>query len=198
MEITQVIRRRRAAAGQPSLRAQILLVVSAFLCGTVLAALLFVGIWRHTAADGARAHVQQAADHRLVLAARHRIDGLTARLARDGASLAAARRRETAARTALASERAALRAAARALPPRLATLDAGARALSSKLSTLQSELAAIEQYLRQPGPAGVDPGYLSAQTRYLAASADAAGAAAAAVVQDSHAAQAAAATLGRR
>src|SRR5438445_6320151 len=69
-EITQIassrrrgVRRWLAGAGAPpSLQAQLVLMISALLLGAVLTALLFVGVWRQTAADGARAHAAQLAD----------------------------------------------------------------------------------------------------------------------------------------
>jgi predicted nucleic acid-binding Zn-ribbon protein len=190
MEVTQVIRRRRPPAAPPSLHAQILLVASAFLCGTVLAALLFVGIWRHTAADGARAHAQQAADHRHMVAARQRIADLTSEVALNKGLAVAEHRRTAKAQAALAAKSAELEALRRALPSRLDAVNANARALSTKLSTLQSELSTLRTYLRQPGAAGIDTAYLLAQAQYLASAADAAAAAAATVARDAQAAQA--------
>lgn len=193
-----MIRRRRPPAGPPSLRAQILLVASAFLCGTVLAALLFVGIWRHTAADGARAHAQQAAVQQYLVAARQRIAVLAAEAGRNRALTVAVRRRAEQARGALAANRTALETLRRALQPRLRVVNANARALSAKLSTLRSELGTLRTYLRQPGPGGLDAGYLLAQAQYLASAADAAASTAATVALGAQAAQAASATIRRR
>jgi hypothetical protein len=184
VDVTQVIRRDRGVgAGPPSLRAQILLVASAFLCGTVLAALLFVGIWRHTAADGARAQASQRASQQQLTSARHRIAGLDAELtqAKEAASTAAAMAvRE---RTALKREVAANAALAHALPPRLAALTASAHALESQLTTLQSELKALGTYVNDPGATGLDAGYLATQVEYMATAAKTAAGAAAAISQ---------------
>ncbi|HET6943911.1 MAG TPA: hypothetical protein VFI01_01050, partial [Gaiellaceae bacterium] len=48
----------------PTLRALVALLLSAFLLGGVLAALLFVGVWRHTAAEGDRARSAQLESRR--------------------------------------------------------------------------------------------------------------------------------------
>jgi hypothetical protein len=197
VEITHVMRRRRPTA-PPSLRAQILLVASAFLSGAVLAALLFVGVWRHTAADGDRAHAQEAATRRVALTAQHRLSVLKTRLEQEHAALLAAQRRERGARAAAAAQHATLAAIDRALPPRLAAAETSARTLVTKLAALRSELAALESYLRRPGPAGLDEAYLMTQVRYLSASADAAASAASAGVRQSQAAAAAAATVGHK
>lgn len=187
MEFAQVIRRPRSTA-PPSLRALILLVASAFLSGTVLAGLLFVGIWRHTAADGERAQAGQAAAHRIAVAAQHRVAQLTEQVDRQQGALVAARRRAAAARAAVA-------ALDRALPPRLASIGASTHTLATKLSALRSELAALQSYLRQPGPTGVDAGYLLTQVRYISASAAAVTSAASAAERQ---AEAASATVGRK
>jgi hypothetical protein len=175
MEVTRIMRRGHArAVAPPSPRAQILLVLSAFLCGTVLAGLLFVGIWRHTAADGVRARSAQAAEHRLLRAAQRRTTSLTA-------TLASEHRRADRATAALAAERRRLTALGRAVPPKLDTLASSARKLTSQLATLQSELRALETYV-QGG--AVDPGYVDAQAQYLVTSTRSAAAAASAILRD--------------
>ena len=184
MDVTQVIRRDRGVGtGPPSLRAQVLLVASAVLCGTVLAALLFVGIWRHTAADGARAQASQRASQQQLTTARHRLAALDAERtqAKEAASTAAATAvRE---RTALKREVAANAALARALPPRLAALTASAHALESQLTTLQSELKALGTYVNDPGATGLDAGYLATQVDYMTSAAKTAAGTAAAISQ---------------
>jgi type II secretory pathway component PulJ len=184
VDVTQVIRRDRGVGtAPPSLRAQILLVASAFLCGTVLAALLFVGIWRHTANDGARAQASQRASQQQLIAARRRIGTLQKDLtqAKDAAGAAgAALARE---RTALKQQTAANTALARALPPRLTALTASARDLESQLTTLQSELKALGTYVNDPGATGLDAGYLATQVEYMTSAAKTAAGAAAAISQ---------------
>jgi len=184
VDVTQVIRRDRGVgSAPPSLRAQIMLVASAFLCGTVLASLLFVGIWRHTANDGARAQASQRASQQQLTNARHRIAALQKDLtqAKDAAGAAgAALTRE---RTALRRETAANAALARALPPRLAALTASAHDLDSQLTTLQSELKALGTYVNDPGATGLDAGYLATQVDYMTSAAKTAAGAAAAISQ---------------
>jgi len=184
VDVTQVIRRDRGVGtAGPSLRAQILLVASAFLCGTVLAALLFVGIWRHTANDGARAQASQRLSQHQLTAARHRIASLDKELtqAKQAASTAAAALGRE--RAALKREVAANAALARALPPRLAALTASARGLDSQLTTLQSELKALGTYVNDPGATGLDAGYLATQVDYMTSAAKTAAGTAAAISQ---------------
>lgn len=182
MDVTQVIRRDRGAA-PPSLRAQILLIASAFLCGTVLAALLFVGIWRHTAADGARAQASQRASQQQLTASRHRIAALQAALAQTKGLAAATAARAAHDHAALTRETKANAALARSLGPRLAALTSSARSLSSQLTTLQSELKSLGSYVAQPGVTGIDAGYLAAQVQYMTSAAKSAVDAAAAISQ---------------
>jgi septal ring factor EnvC (AmiA/AmiB activator) len=162
VDVTQVIRRRSrgAALPAPSLRAQILLVLSAFLCGTVLASLLFVGVWRHTADDGARAQrAQRLAERRLT--------SLTAQLERTRSLLAARTDEANRSRTALRKQV----ATNATISGRLAGAAASARSLQAQLSTIESELRSLQAYVQHPGPAGLDAGYLAAQLRYLRSSA---------------------------
>jgi hypothetical protein len=193
VDVTQVIRRDRGAAA-PSLRAQILLIASAFLCGTVLAALLFVGIWRHTAADGARAQASQRVSQQQLTASRHRIAALQAELAQTKELATATAARAARDHAALTRESAANAALARTLGPRLAALTSSAHSLSSQLTTLQSELKAVGSYLAQPGATGIDAGYLAAQVQYMTSAAKSAVAEAAAIAQR---ATDAGATLGK-
>jgi len=184
VDVTQVIRRDRGVGtGPPSLRAQILLVASAFLCGTVLAGLLFVGIWRHTADDGARAQASQRLSQQQLATARQRIGALTKDLtaAEQAASTAAAvvaRQRTSLKRKAAASAK-----LARALPPRLAALTTSAHELESQLTTLQSELKALGTYVNDPGATGLDAGYLATQVDYMTSAAKTAAGTAAAISQ---------------
>ena len=66
--LSRARRRLSLPAAPPSPRAVLVLLVLAFLLGGVLSALLFVGVWRHTAADADRAeptspHGPDAAGH---------------------------------------------------------------------------------------------------------------------------------------
>lgn len=184
MDVTQVIRRNRGVgAAPPSLRAQILLVASAFLCGSVLAALLFVGIWRHTAADGARAQASQQVSQQQLAAARHQIAALRAELARTKDLAAATAARAARDHASLTRQVAANAALARSLGPRLAALTSSAHSLSSQLTTLQSELKSLGSYVAQPGATGIDAGYLAAQVQYMTSAAKSAVDEAAAIAQ---------------
>ena len=199
MDVTQVIRRDRGVGtGPPSLRAQILLVASAFLCGTVLAALLFVGIWRHTANDGARAEASQRLSQQQLTTARHRIAAL-------GQDLTVAKQAAATAAAALARERAALKrevaanaALARSLPPRLVALTTSAHQLESQLTTLQSELKALGTYVNDPGATGLDAGYLATQVDYMTSAAKRAAGTATAISQKATDAGAALGNVTRR
>jgi hypothetical protein len=101
-----------------------------------------------------------------------------------------ARRQAAEATTELAQAEKAARARARSLTPRLQNLTESAATLAGQSATLESELTALETYARHPGAAGLDAGYLTTQTRYLARSAAAATAAATALAQESRNAQA--------
>jgi hypothetical protein len=197
VDVTQVIRRDRAA-GPPSLRAQVLLVASAFLCGTVLAGLLFVGIWRHTADDGARAQASQRLSQQQLTAARHRVVAL-------GKELAQAKQAVSTATAALARDRAALKrqaaaslALAHVLPPRLAALTTSAHGLESQMTTLQSELKTLGTYVKDPGATGLDAGYLATQVDYMTSAARTAAGTAAAISQKATDAGAALGNVTRR
>lgn len=196
VEITQVIR-RRGRTSPPSLRAEILLVASAFLCGAVLTGLLFVGIWRHTAVAGDRAEARQAVAQRAAVSAHHRLAALGNRLDQEHTRLVAAQTTASEARRKLAAQNATLTTMNRTLPPRLAAAQASVQTILTKVSALRSELAALEGYVRNPGATGVDPGYLLNQARYLSAAADSAATAAAAAARESEAAVAAVAVAGK-
>jgi hypothetical protein len=184
VDVTQVIRRDRGVGtAPPSLRAQILVIASAFLCGTVLAALLFVGIWRHTAADGARAQASQHISQQQLTAARRRIAALQAELTQTKDLAAATAARAARDHAALTRETAANAALARSLGPRLAALTSSAHSLSSQVTTLQSELKALGSYIAQPGATGLDAGYLAAQVQYMMSAAKSAVDEAAAISQ---------------
>ena len=177
----------------PSLRAQLVLLLSAFLLGCVVAALLFVGIWRHTAAEGARVRTAQLADRRHLAAAQRQLALAQAELTRERTTLAAARKRAAE----LAATVTRTRAAGRALTPRLQGIAAAAATLEHDTSRLQSELATLRTYVRNPGAAGLDSGYLLTQARYVVDSAHAAAAAAATLSTQARDAQATAGKLQR-
>jgi len=177
----------------PASRAAFLFMfVSALLCGAALSGLLFVGVWRHTAGEAAANQAARIGDQQALAASRRTTKTLRARLAHEQqvlAKTAGARAAATAslarARTALAQAQAALSRAKAAdaaslhsLSLRVAGLSGAASTLARATATLRSELTSLQSYAANPGPTGIDPGYLATQVRYLEASAAAASAAA--------------------
>lgn len=172
--------------------AWVFMFVSALLCGAALAGLLFVGVWRHTASEAASNRAAQVTDHRALQESRRTVAALRTQLGHEQDLLARAKRVSARTATALSEARAALAHAQAALTRtqaadrtsrasmavRLTGLNAAASSLARATATLRSELTALETYAAQPGPTGIDAGYLAAQVRYLEASAAAAASAA--------------------
>jgi hypothetical protein len=171
---------------------QAFMFVSAMLCGAALSGLLFVGVWRQTAGEAASSRAAQRSDHLALLASHRAVAALAGKLASEQALLVKANRTGAAATAALTRTRGAL-AQAEATLTRTKTADAAAlesanahaasltsaaSALARATATLRSELTALETDAQNPGPTGVDPGYLATQVRYLEASAAAAASAA--------------------
>jgi predicted nucleic acid-binding Zn-ribbon protein len=204
-EVTQIataprrrVRRWLAGAGAPpSLQAQLVLMISALLLGAVLTALLFVGVWRQTAADGARAHAAQVADKQELAATKRTLAAANGELANTRAELTTARLRQSAAATELAQLRQVNRTVGRSLSPQLQAAASTTATLAHDTSALKSEIAGLRAYLTSASPGGVDSGYLDAQVRYLAASSESAGSAVSKLEQQTQAAQVAAARLGK-
>lgn len=163
---------RRAARAHPQRRPRSawLLAVLAFVCGGLVSAAGFSVGWRH------QAQHNSAAEAALARATAH-VHSLQA-------SLATARRAETAARhaakrahSAAATAEASARtlAAAAAAVGREATVshnDAGtisgdASGLTSSAAKLASELQTLETYLTTTPPRQLDAGYIASQTSYL-------------------------------
>ena len=185
----------RERSGPPSLRAQLVLVVAAMLLGAVLAGLLFVGVWRHTATEGDAARAAQLATKQQLRSAQAQLQAARTQLA---SANAAAGRLRTQLHTAQA-QRAALRrqktrAAARLGAPIDSLVGSGA-ALQHQLSKLSSELSTIQTYLTAATATGVDPAFVAAQVKYLQSSAGAAEQSATALAQQAARAQAAAKEL---
>ena len=189
------VRQWLSADGPASRGTQLFLFVSALLCGAALAALLFVGVWRHTAGEAARTRDAQVGEHRALVATRQELAALRTRFRNDQALLAKARRAHadaaaaleetrntltkaqhalTTAQRALVTTRSADTAARRALTGRAEALAAAAGSLVRQTTTLRSELGALETYALAPGATGVDPGYIASQARYLLAAASSA------------------------
>ena len=211
MEITDVttirglggLRRRlsrplRERSGPPSLRAQLVLIVAAILFGAVLAGFLFVGVWRHTAAEGDAARTAQLQASRRLHAAQVRVDALRTQLLAARATAARERAQLSALSRALAASRRANAHAARALAAPLSTIAADGGALQHQLAKLNSELASIGAYLANAGATGVDPAFVEAQVRYLTSSAGAAQSTVSALSRQASLAQAAAHELNRK
>jgi hypothetical protein len=163
------------------------LASSTFLCGAVLAGLLFVGIWRHTASEQVQTEAARQHDRRQLVVAHHTVAKLRmqlrAQLAQEKAALALAQHR--AAQDAAAIDRArGLNTELRQSMLRTAQeLTQAAKILASQTARIQSELQALEGYTNHPGATGLDAGYLAAQIDYLLRSAAAASSTAAGLVR---------------
>ena len=195
------LRRWLGNGAPPSVRGAVFLSVSTFLCGCVVASLLFVGIWRHTAGEAARSraavaqtHAIQQRDRQELLAVRNRLATLQAQLARSRAALGRTEHRAAATKASLLRANVATRAVVVSLEPKLQTLSGTAATLAHTIATIEAELGALATYAQNPGGAGLDAGYLETQTRYVARVAASAASAAAALAQDVRDAQAAAHT----
>ena len=200
-QVGAVARVRRRVGHRPaapaSLRAQIVLTVSALRLGGVVGALLFVGVWRRTAAEGDRARVAQLASSQALQTAH-------AKLARSEADSAAARAALATLRTergVLAAEVAKLHRVdthvAKSLPPHLQAIGGQADVLTRELVKLGTALTTLSDYLHNASATGVDPAFLDAQVRYLIGSTAATKATAANLVAQAQQARAAAAALHR-
>ena len=193
--VRRSLRRARAPA---SLRAQIALVVSAFLLGGVLSALLFVGVWRHTAAEGERARGAQAESRLALQAARSKLAGSERQLA----AVRVAVGELTAERALMTRELATLRRvndrAATSLPPRLRAIAGEAEALTQNAARVESALATLSDYIRNSSAAGIDPAFLATQVQYLIGSTAGTKAAVADLAEQANRAQAAAGKLRQK
>jgi hypothetical protein len=179
----------------PSLRAQLALVASAFLLGGVLTALLFVGIWRHTAAESDRARAAQLAErHRLSIAER-RLATVETKLAAEQRALVRARRTAAATGARLRALRRLQASVARSLPGQVAAVETTATALAHDAARLTSELGSLRHYLRNAPATGIDPGFVNAQVSYLIGSSDSVRSAVARLEQQAGSARASAAKL---
>jgi chromosome segregation ATPase len=185
----------RERSGPPSLRAQLVLMLAAMLLGAVLAGLLFVGVWRHTATEGDAARAAQLATKQQLRTAQIQLKSARAQLV----TASAATRHVRAQLHVAQAQGAALRkqntrAAARLAAP-VGSLVASGASLQHQLSKLSSELSTIQTYLTAATATGVDPAFISAQVKYLQTSAGAAEQAASALAQQAARAQAAAKQL---
>jgi chromosome segregation ATPase len=185
----------RERSGPPSLRAQLVLLLAAMLLGAVLAGLLFVGVWRHTATEGDAARAAQLATKQQLRTAQAQLKVARAQLATADAATRRIRTQLHVAqmqRTTLKKQN--TRAAARLSAP-INSLVGNGGALQHQLSKLSSELSTIQTYLTAATATGVDPAFIAAQVKYLQTSAGAAEQAATALAQQAARAQAAAKQL---
>jgi septal ring factor EnvC (AmiA/AmiB activator) len=203
-DVTQIVSPRRrlrrwlaGASAPPSLQAQLVLMISALLLGGVLTSLLFVGIWRHTAADGQRASAAQLASKHQLRATQRKLTSIETAQASERTALAKARLGQAATAAELARLRQLHHALANSLQPQLQALASTTGTLTHDTSALKSEIAALRAYLRSASPAGADSGFLDAQIKYLVASTESANAAASTLEQETQHAQVAAAKLGK-
>jgi len=185
------------AGAPPSLQAQLVLMISAFLLGAVVTALLFVGIWRHTAADGERARTAQLAGKQQLRATQRKLGAVGAELAIAQGALVKARLGRAAVTTDLTQLRRLHRSVGRSLQPQLQAIADTTGTLAHSSSTLRSEIAALRAYLKSAAPAGVASNFLDAQIKYLVASTESTNASVSRLEQQTRDAQAAAAKLGR-
>jgi hypothetical protein len=186
----------RERSGPPSLRAQLVLLLAAVLLGAVLSGFLFVGVWRHTAAEGDSARAQQIATSRQLHAARAQLTALGTQLAAAQAAVARGRASAAGLRRALAAARRANAHAAAALASPLASVVDNGAAVQHQLAKLHSELSTIGTYLGNATATGIDPAFVEVQVRYLTTSASAAEQAASALAHEAALAQDAAKPLG--
>jgi chromosome segregation ATPase len=204
-DVTQIASGRRrgvrrwlgGVGAPPSLQAQLVLMISALLLGGVLTSLLFVGIWRHTAADGQRARAAQVADRQQLAATQRTLAAVEAKLASERAELAKARLGRDGAAAELTRLRRLHRSVGDSLRPQLQGLTATTGTLAHDTTTLRSEIAALRAYLTSASPTGVDSGFLDAQIKYLVASTESANSEVSRLEQQTQEANAAAAKLGQ-
>jgi hypothetical protein len=183
-------------SGPPSLGAQLALTAGAFLLGAVIAGLLFVGAWRHTAAEGdvARAEQHEVAQRLQIATAKVETLARAAAAARADAARAAQRVRTTRERLGALDRRD--RRVASGVAAGADGLAGAAADLERRTTKLRSALASISDYLA--GGSAVDPAFVQAQIRYVMASAAEAGSNASSVAADAARVQSAAAALRRR
>jgi chromosome segregation ATPase len=174
------------------------LLVSAFLLGGVLAALLFVGVWRHTAAEGDRARSAQLQSRQQLRAARVQLARRERKLSTAQSSLQKLRRDRRRLTQELARLRGIDTGLARNVAPRLQSIAAETDTLGQKAAKLGTALATLRDYLRNASSTGVDSAFLAAQVGYLIGSAGSARATASQLAAEIRQAQATAAALSSK
>lgn len=165
--LARLARRLNHALGSHAGLAHWLLPVAAFLLGVTLSAVAFVGVWRHAASQNDRAQAARtSADHRL-RQARAEVARLERTVAKDRALLARTRTAEHALAVRLATLERTNGAVADRLPGQIAAVETSATALARQSASLASALSSLQTYLAASSGSTIDPGFLSAQIRYL-------------------------------
>jgi len=182
-------------AAPASLRAQIVLTVSALLLGGVLGALLFVGVWRRTATEGDRARAAQIQSSQALRTAHARLVRAEAESKTARAALAELRTEHSALATQLAKLQRTDNRVGTSLPPHLQSIGTEAGVLSREVAKLGTALTTLSDYLQNASATGVDPAFLDAQVRYLIGSTTTAQATVATLAAQAQQAQASAAAL---
>jgi len=146
------------------------LVLPAFLVGAVAASVLFVGVWRNEASRAKSADSEASKAAAVLSATTDRLSRTQARLRVTQGKLREAQatvqgqaglvRRLGAAGKPILNDAAGLDSASQ----QLATEGAG---LGNAVAKLTNAVAALGVYLKQTGPAELDPAYLDAQLSYL-------------------------------
>jgi septal ring factor EnvC (AmiA/AmiB activator) len=171
-------------SGPPTLRAQIVLMVSAFLVGAVAAGLLFVGIWRHTAAQGDAATAAATATKRDLSHARDRLASARADLAAAEANVKTLARERAGLNARLVAYQSRLQAARAATAASATAVRRDAASAARQAAQLRSEIRTLGSYLATTPDTDIDSGYLATQVQYLAKALDAVGASVAALGND--------------
>jgi hypothetical protein len=163
----RLLRRLSRALSSHAGLAHWVLPVAAFLLGVTLSAVAFVGVWRHAASQSDRARAARtSADHRLRQALAQ-VGRLEHTVAKDRALLARARTAEHTLAARLATLERTNGAVADRLPGQIAAVETTATALARQSASLASALSSLQTYLAANGGSTIDPGFLSAQVRYL-------------------------------
>ncbi|HET8528377.1 MAG TPA: hypothetical protein VFL60_05665 [Gaiellaceae bacterium] len=194
MELADKVRRPRIFSGRSgpiSLRAQAALAASAFLLGAVASGLVFVGVWKHTAAQGDAATAALTATKRQLGSVQASLRQAQADLTAARASIRALRTSSTSLAARARSAEAQLRSTRSAVLPAAAAAASQAGSVARRSAQLRSELSALHQYVGN-APGGVDAGYVAAQVEYLIRSNEALAAGAAAIERSAQAARTAA------
>jgi hypothetical protein len=146
------------------------LVISAFLCGAGVAAVVFVGFWGTEAGRRQSAETSLHASRARARTLSARTALLQRRLADATANLTRVERaveRRQAATAALLRQNSGLIDSAGGLHTRAAALERRASSVSGLTGTLGSDLVGLMNYLSGTDASAIDPAYVKAQLNYL-------------------------------